>query len=165
MDIHTLLVFGHIAGTILGVGGATVAELNLLQALKARKPSADAKAMMHVNYTMIRVGTVLVVVSGLLLVWWHISQGNMWVLESPKVWVKEIITVLIVFNAVALSKRWVPLWLGASISLTSWWTATILGTWRQVPYSFWVILGTYVAAVFVVAGILHIIRKMYTKRV
>jgi len=162
MDLPTILVIGHVIGTVLGVGGATVAELNVLQALRNGNVNATAKAMMHANYTMIRVGTVLIVVSAALLVWWHLSQGNTWVLTSSKVWVKEIMTVAIVLNAVALSRRWVPLWLGSAISFTSWWGAMVLGLWR-VQYPFWVIFMGYIVAIGIVAITLHFVRRKYSK--
>lgn len=161
MDLHTFLVLLHIIGTILGVGGATIAEVNVVQALRDGKIDPNEKRMMHANYTMIRVGTAFIVVSAVLLVWSHLSQGNTWVLTSGKVWVKEIMTVAIVMNAIALSKRWVPLWLGAAISFTSWWGATVLGVWRHVPYSFLVLLIGYVVSIALVAVVLHFIRKHY----
>ena len=70
-------------------------------------------------------------------------------------------TVVIVVNAVALTKRWVPLWLGSAISFTSWWGATVLGVWKHVPYSFWVLFGGYIVSVGIVALVQHYIRKIY----
>lgn len=163
MDIHTILVFGHIAGTILGVGGATLAEVNVVQALRDGTVSADEKRLMHTNYTVIRIGTALIVLSGILLVWWHLSQGNNWVLTSEKLWMKELVTVIIVINAVALSRKWVPLLLGSTISFTSWWVATLLGVWRGVPFSFLMLVAGYVVLIAIIAVILHFIRKRYTK--
>ena len=64
MDLHTLLVLVHVAGTILGVGGATIAEVQVLKALKDGKVDANERALMHANYFIIRVGTVIVVLSG-----------------------------------------------------------------------------------------------------
>lgn len=161
MDIHTILVLMHVVGTVLGVGGATVAEINILQALRDGKVDTSEKQLMHANYTMIRVGTALIVLSALLLIWWHLSEGNTWVLTSGKVWVKEIMTIAIVINAVALSRRWVPLWLGSAISFTSWWGAAVLGVWRHVPYSFWIIFTGYIVSIGVVALVLHFIRKHF----
>ena len=161
MDLHTILVLMHIVGTILGVGGATVAEMNVVQALRDGKIDPNEKRLMHANYTMIRVGTVLIVLSGILLVWWHLSQGNTWVLTSEKLWIKELITVAIVINAVALARRWVPLWLGAAISFTSWWAATVLGVWRGVPFGFWELLIGYIVAIGLVAFLLHHIRRYF----
>ena len=165
MDLHTILILGHIVGTILGVGGATIAEVQIVKALKDGKVDTSERELMHANYFLIRVGTALIVLSGIALVWWWVvAGGSNWPLTSPKVWVKEIITVAIIINAVALSRRWVPLWLGSAISFTSWWAATVLGVWKHVPYSFWTILAGYVVAIGLVAVAMHYIRKFYLGR-
>jgi len=159
MDIHTILVISHIVGTILGVGGATIAEVNIVTALRNDgKISQDERAHMHANYAVIRVGTFLVVVSGALLVWWHFSQGNDWVFTSSKVWFKDFLLLSIVLNALFITKRLIPLWLGSAVSFTSWWLATILGMWRNQPFSFFELFIGYVVLVLVVAGILESIR-------
>ncbi|MAJ97402.1 MAG: hypothetical protein CMI56_02190 [Parcubacteria group bacterium] len=165
MDLHTALVLLHVIGTILGVGGATIAEVQINKALKDGVVDASEKALMHANYFVIRVGTVIVVLSGIALVWWWLTAGGSdWVLTTHKVWVKEIITIIIVLNAVALARRWVPLWLGSAISFTSWWTATVLGVWRDVPYSFWTLFISYLLAIGVVAVVLHYIRIFFKNR-
>ncbi len=164
MDLHTLLVFGHIAGTILGVGGATIAEVQIIQALRDGKVDSSERALMHANYTTIRVGMALIILSGLALVWWHLAQGNDWVITSAKIQVKDIMFVAIVANAIALTKRWVPLWLGAAVSFTSWWGATILGVMHRPPYSFLTLLIAYIVAIFVIAGIQHLIRRHFAPK-
>jgi len=165
MDVHLLLVFTHIAGTILGVGGATIAEVQIIKALKDGKVDDSEKALMHANYTIIRVGTFLVLLSGIALVWWwYFFGGSDWPLTSAKVWVKDIMILAIVINAWCLSKRYVPLWLGSAISFTSWWGATVLGTWRGIPYSFTEIFIGYLVAIVIMAGVLELIRKIALKR-
>ncbi len=165
MELHTVLVFIHIAGTILGVGGATLAEIFYLSAVKHGKPGAGEKRLMHANYKMLRVGLALAVLSGIALIWYWVSvEGNPWPLESPKVWVKDIMVLVIIINAVLISKRWVPMWLGASLSFTSWWGATLLGAWREIPFSFWQIVSGYIVAIFVIAAILEGIKHWYVRK-
>jgi len=164
MDLHTILIFLHIAGTILGVGGATLAEVFYISAVKDGGVDASEKRLMHANYTMIRVGTLLVALSGFALVlWWYFIANNPWPLESGKVWVKNIILLVIVVNAILLSRRLVPFWLGASLSFTSWWGAALLGVWKNISYSFTEILIGYIAAIFIIALILGSIRKIFLK--
>lgn len=164
MDIYTLIIGAHVIGTILGTGGATIAEFQINRALKDKKVSDEERALMHVNYRLIRIGLGIIVLSTAVMFWYHLSQGNMWILTSEKLWIKELMVVAILINAVALSKRWVPLWLGASISFTSWWGATLLGLAGQLPFSFEVYLVSYVAAILIVAWMLHRIR-IYMHRV
>lgn len=161
MDLHTILVIGHIIGTILGVGGATLAEVNVMTALRDGKVDASEKALMHANYTMIRVGLAFVILSGIALVWWHLSQGNDWVLTSDKVWFKDTLVVFIVINAILLSKHWIALWLGSAISFTAWWMATILGLWRHQPFDFFELFGVFVIAVLVVGALLELLHRRF----
>lgn len=163
MDLHTVLVIAHVVGTILGVGGATIAEVNIMRALKKDGVSEDEKYLMHGTYLVIRIGTLIVLLSGVALVYyWVFAEGRDWPLTTPKVWVKDVMILAIVFNAWFLTKRWVPLWLGSAISFTSWWGATILGLWRT-PYSFWELIIGYVVAIGIVAIVLESIRK-YIRR-
>ncbi len=159
MDIYTIIVMGHVVGTILGVGGATIAEFQITRALRDKKVSDDERALMHVNYTMIRVGMAVLLVSVIGMFWYHLNAGNQFILTSEKLWIKDLMFVMIFINAIALHKRLVPLWLGASISFTSWWGATLLGMAGRLPYSFETYLIGYIIAIGVVALMSHYIRK------
>ncbi len=158
MDLHTVFILGHIIGTALGLGGAVIAEVQVITALRDGKVDEGERALMHANYFLIRVGLALIIISGLALVWWHLAQGNTWVTTSPKVWVKEIMTAMIIVNAVLLTKHWIPLAVGSAISMTSWLGATVLGTWRSVPYSFTEIFIGYIVATVLVGLFLHLVR-------
>ena len=163
MDIYQIIVISHVIATILGVGGATVAELQINRALRDKKVKDDERALMHVNYRMIRAGMALMLISVVAMFWYHLSQGNQFILTSEKLWIKELMFVFIILNAVALQRRWVPLWLGASISFTSWWGAALLGMVGKLPYSFITYLISYLIAIFVVAYLLHLLRGYMTK--
>lgn len=165
MDIYTIIVMGHVVGTILGVGGATIAEFQITRALRDRKVSDDERALMHVNYTMIRVGMAVLLVSVIGMFWYHLNAGNQFILTSEKLWIKDLMFVMIFINAIALHKRLVPLWLGASISFTSWWGATLLGMAGRLPYSFETYLIGYVIAIGVVALLSHYIRKWALRKI
>jgi len=159
MDLHTILVLGHVIGTAMGLGGSIVAEAQIRKALADGNIESDERALMHANYFLIRVGLALIIVSGLALMFWFLSDGNTWVLKSEKLWVKDIMVAAIILNAVAISKRWVPLWLGSAVSLGSWLWATILGVW-STSYSFWALMAGYVILVALVALILHFYNKI-----
>lgn len=158
MDIYTIIVAGHVIGTILGVGGATIAEFQITRALRDKKVSDDERALMHVNYTVIRVGMGILLLSVIAMFWYHLNAGNQFILTSEKLWIKDVMFAAIFINAVALHKRWVPLWLGASISFTSWWGATLLGLAGRLPYSFEVYLIGYLLAIGLVAMVSHFFR-------
>ena len=58
MDIGLLLVLVHLVGTIFGVGGATMIEVHLNQALKDSLVSKDESAILALDYKIVRVGLV-----------------------------------------------------------------------------------------------------------
>lgn len=162
MDIYAVIVAAHVIGTILGTGGATVAEFQINRALKDKQVSEDERALMHVNYRMIRVGMVILLISVIAMFWYHLDKGNQFILTSEKLWIKDLMFAMIFINAIALHKRWIPLWLGASVSFTSWWGATLLGLAGRLPYSFETYLIGYIAAILIVAAILNRVRKWQT---
>ena len=163
MDIYTIIVAGHVIGTILGVGGATIAEFQITRALRDKKVSNDERELMHVNYTMIRVGMAVLLVSVIAMFWYHLDKGNNFILTSEKLWIKDIMFAAIFINAIALHKRLIPLWLGASISFTSWWGAALLGMAGRLPYSFETYLITYILAIGLVAWVSKILKSRSIK--
>jgi hypothetical protein len=152
MDIYTFLVLLHVVGTILGAGGAMVAELQIARALKDKRLSMDERALMHANYSMIRVGMATILVSVLGMFWYFEAQGGANpMFTEPKLLIKELMFAVIFINAV-------PLWLGASLSFTSWWGATLLGLAGDLSYSFTTFLVGYLLAIFAIAGLFHLLR-------
>ena len=163
MDLHQILVIGHVLGAVLGLGGAVIAEAQIMKALSDNKISDDERALMHANYFWIRVGTALIILTGISLVWLLLNDGMTWVLKSAVLQVKVIMTAVIITNAVLLTKRLIPLWVGSALSLASWLGATILGASGGLPYSFTVLLSSYIVFIALVAIALHFIRKIYLR--
>lgn len=163
MDIYQIIVASHVVATILGTGGATIAEFQITRALKDKKVSDEERALMHVNYTMIRVGMAIMLVSVIAMFWYHLSQGNDFIIFSEKLWIKDLMFIAIIVNAVVLTKRWIPLWLGASVSFTSWWGATLLGLAGRLPYDFTTYLIGYIFAIFIVAYLLRVTHRLLAK--
>lgn len=158
MDVYTFIILLHVAGTILGVGGATIAEVSIHKALKDGQVSADESTLLHGTYSVLRVGMALIIVSALGMLWYNLANDSADRLLTDKIWFKEFLFVVIIANAVAISNRWVPLWLGAATSFTGWWMAAILGVAGWLPYSFLTYLIIFMVATVSMAGVLHIIR-------
>lgn len=164
MDIYTFIILLHIVGTILGVGGATIAEVQITKALKDGKVSDDERNLMHGTYGVLRAGMVLIVISAFLMLWYQYSRGSYDLLLTDKVWFKEFLFIIIIANAAAISNRWVPLWLGAATSFTAWWMAAILGVMGRLPLSFFHYLFIFIVSTLVVAFILNTIKKIVHKK-
>lgn len=164
MSWHIFFTIAHIVGTVLGVGGATFAEIFSHQAAKAGGMDETRKSMMRTTYSVMRWGMILLVLSGFgFLLLLRFTGGEQY-LYSQRLWVKLIITAVILINALLLQTRKVPLWLGSAISFTSWYAALIIGAWRGLPLDFWGLLLAYIAAIFVVAYFQKLIRKPAVSR-
>lgn len=159
MDIYTFLIISHIIGTVLGVGGATFAEIFYIRAVSRGVFDTRDKATLRVIYLVLRIGLVLAVLSGFGFLLLYRITGQEELLFDPKLWAKMTIVFILVANAVLLQMRKISMWLGSSLSLTSWYAALILGSWRDVPYSYMTLMAAYVAAIIIVAFILDYIKK------
>ncbi len=163
MDWYSILIISHIIGTVLGVGGATFAEVNVLRALRDGKITPDESYLMKGVYTVLRLGFFILLISGFGLLVYYRLNGMAAELYEPKLWVKLSIVGLIGVNAVLLQLRAISLLWGSAISITSWYTALILGSMHDIEYSFFAIFAVYVVAVLVVFVILKRVREYMSK--
>lgn len=175
MEIFVLIT--HLIGTILGVGGATMVELHLHQALKDKLVSADESAILAVDYTIIRVGLILAVLSGFGFLLLFKFNGEVEKMYDPILWAKLVMVMIIAVNAILLQAHKINLYWGAAFSFVSWWTVGILGVFlaegQKLNFfsddafvsSFGSIMIVYGITVVVGAIILHQIRSIVSKTV
>lgn len=160
MNWQTFLTISHITGAVLGVGGATFAEIFLLKSAKDGKIDPTESAFLQTTYVVLRLGMLLLVLSGFGYLLFYRITGQVELLYQPKLWAKLTIVLVIVFNALLLAAGRIPLWLGSSLSLVSWYAAFILGAWRTLSASFWEIMIFYLLAVLAASLGLVWIRKV-----
>lgn len=165
MDIYTFLVVSHIIGTVLGVGSATFAEIFYMRAMKDGEVDPEEGATLKIVYRIIRIGLFLAVFSGFGFLLYYRLIGSEYLLYDPKLWAKMAIVIIIMINAIMLTTRSIAFWLGSAISITSWYAALILGSWRTYPYSFVQTMVGYIISVAVMVVVLHFVRKWYLNKV
>ncbi len=137
----------HNLGFILGLGGATITDVFFFKFLKDYKISDEEKGIMDMLSNVIWAGLGILVVSGIML--YLPEQARLSV--SPKFLLKVIVVAVIILNGVLLNLRVAPRMrnfsfdeslpargfrrlafaLGA-ISITSWYTAFFLGSFRSI---------------------------------
>ena len=161
MDIHSILITAHLIGVALGVGGATFGGILYLKAMKDGKIDPMEGEWLSVIFTVLRIGLVILVISGFGFFIEYRFTGQEERLLDPRLWAKMTIILVLVFNALLIQMRKMPMWLGESLSLSSWYGALVLGIMQSVVYSYTAFLIFYVIAVFVVIGILSIIKSLY----
>lgn len=160
MDWSTILKLSHIVATVLGVGGATFAEIFSIKLGRQEKIDQSQLDLMRIVYTVIRLGAILLVLSGFGYLILFRLTGKTDLLYNPRLWAKLIITLVILVNAVALTAKKIPLYLGAGISLTSWYAALVLGGWRGLHGSLGQILFGYLVAILVVTAALAVVKRI-----
>ncbi len=171
MNIELALLIIHIIGTIVGVGGATLIEVHLNQALKDKNISSDEREFLKLDYMIVRVGLILAILSGFGLLAYHRIMEHYGVMMNPIVWSKFVIVIIIAINTLLLQAKRINLYWGAAFSFVSWWAAAIFGVFitERVPIdifgkgsfisSFGSVMLIYGVTVIVGAYILHRIRN------
>jgi uncharacterized membrane protein len=160
-----LILFGHLLGFVIGVGGATMSDMLFFRFLKDFRISEKEEAVLKAASQFIWVGLFIVVISGIGL---FIPQSEA-LMENPKFLVKALVVFIIIVNGAALnlfvspklveiawkdagvpvretlSLRRTAFMLGA-ISFISWYSAFLLGFVKTTSYGFLELLGIYVGA-------------------
>lgn len=182
MNALTFIGIVHIIGTALGVGGATVSDFLFLKAVRDDRIDKKEFGVLKSASTVVWTGFAVLVISGFgffILFRLLPEYGSIY---SPKLFVKLIVVSVIFFNGLlmhwkvfpvlktsarksirspeTLGKLSLVLTTGA-ISVTSWYTALILGAWRGLGAPFVTILGVYVLTVFGAIVIANLVGKYY----
>lgn len=168
MDILTLLVIGHLIGTVLGVGGATMIEVHLNKALSDDNMSPDERNMLGLNFTVLRIGLVMALITGFGFIVYYVTHGQAFRLQNPVLWAKLLMVVIVAVNALLLQSHKIGLYWGSALSFVTWWATMLLGIFltNNVRFDFVTIMITYVLAVAGGAYVLHKIRSyLKTKHV
>lgn len=147
MTLREFLVILHIIATVLGVGGSTFSSIIFMRALKDGKIDPFEADALHETHFVLRIGMVLMLLSGFGLLLSARFNGHADALYDPRIWAKLILSVILVLNAIAIQTRKISAWWGGAISIVSWYAALILGVWRHLDASWWAIALVYVGAV------------------
>lgn len=168
MDTHSLLILGHIIGTVLGVGGATMIEIHLNMALRDGTMDLMERSFLGIDFLLTRIGMGIGLLTGAGFVVEYILNNQLFRLQDGVFWAKMLIIVIIIINAYLLHKHKISLYWGSAFSFVSWWTALILGTFltsnikilpAEPVLSTLSILVFYAIVVTISAQILHRIRE------
>lgn len=161
MEWLPALVLVHIVGAVLGAGGATFAEINLVRALRDGEISPDESELMKGAYAVLRLGFFLLVLSGFAFLLYFRLMDKTQFLYSPEFWAKLTIIGALSINAILLQTRKINILWGSAISLTSWYAALALGVLRKMDYPYFATLLVYALAVVVMFFILRAIHKKF----
>lgn len=166
-DLYKFLVIVHIVGTAIGAGGATLSDLLFFKSIEDGVISKQEFNLMHAGGLAIWGGLALLILSGGGIVAYQYTQGEVLFLTSTKLQSKLVIVSIIALNGLLLHTKVFPLFrksldqnvtkelflnhsglifTSGAVSATSWYAAMIIGAWRGLSTSPFIILSVYFAA-------------------
>lgn len=165
MDYMELLRVIHLIGMAFGVGGGFVADTLMAKAVLTNTvDSQQVKTMQHVG-SIVTIGLILLTLTGAGFLTAYVIESPE-LLLNPKLWAKVSVVAILAMNGYVLHKVTLPflesriskplftkdtskqahltMSVGA-ISVTSWYTALVLGAWAGLNFaaSYWAIFGVY----------------------
>ncbi len=108
MTPKTILLLFHVLGVICGVGGVLMLDIDLVRLLRGSRITAQTLAMTKFVSTFVKVGLVVVWVSGLLIIA-IAPDGPASVLANPKLQAKLVVVVALTINALFIETLALPL--------------------------------------------------------
>lgn len=185
IDIHTLLVIGHLVGIALGVGGATISDVLFFRAIKDAHIDASELGMLSTVSKVVWVGLVIAIATGIgFLVEYLVVPEKNFLFYDPKIWAKLTIVGVIFANGLVFHYKVFPILkaLGGrsitskqftrrlplfattgAISIISWYTALLMGAWRGLSFSlsYYVMVGIYALILLVGIAFANFIAARY----
>lgn len=177
LDFKTTYLIGHIFGAIIGAGGAFASDAMFFSTIKDGRITRQELRFMKLGGKLVWSGLALLIISGVLLV---LTDPNRY-LASDKFLAKLLIVGVIIINGLIFHLIHIPhihdhlglkfaesptfikkaplLIASGAISMISWIFTVILGMLRNVPHSFFEIVGVYVLIVITAVSGAILIRK------
>jgi len=174
MDIALFLTVFHIIGVAIGVGGATVSDVLFFRALKDKRISADELGLLHTLGMMLWVGLIILVASGIgFVTLQYVMSGTSSYLVSAWFQAKMTIIAILFTNACVMHLYVFPFMkshIGTTlthkkvaahfallattgvVSITSWYSALVLGVTRGLDFTYGLIINLYL--VILVFGVM-----------
>lgn len=167
MDIFTLLIIGHLVGTVLGVGGATFIEIFLTKSLRDGEIDPIESSFLKTTFMVVRVGLIISLFTGFGFLLFYQLTGQTFKLYNPMLWAKMTIIIIIAINAILLQSHKISLWWGSTFSFVSWYSAAIIGVFLRGPvsYSYIEVMFFYAIAVLVGGLALDFVRRLFGVRI
>lgn len=157
----------HLLGLLLGLGGATTADLVVVRALRRRRMTAGTLAVVQRASRLIWVGMAMLAGSGLVFV----ATGSP---ATARFWTKLLVVAVACGNGRLVHRQLLPALrqqvrdgaavpsapllqragAAAAVSAASWWGAVLLGAWRSLSWSVPELVAAYlvVATTAAIAG-------------
>lgn len=165
IDWGLVLRISHIVGTALGVGATTLLEIFSIKFGRDGKIDFAEHEVLRTCVTVLRIGLIILAFSGFgLLVMWRLRLLGPEVFYAPRFLAKMTIVLVLLSVAMLVNFKLINFKLGSAISTTSWYAALVLGMWRKMEASYFLIMFVYLVFIGIVYFSLEYIRKITARK-
>lgn len=147
-------------GLCLAVGSSTYALTFYLQSLQDGVMDASERAFLHTVYFVLRIGMGMLLMANLALLVWAAAYHSVSAVATDSYLMEWIVLAVIILNAVLMTKKRMPMWLGPALAGGSWYLLLIVHTLAEVnvPLPAWLAFYVFFVAAFVY--FLRFLRRM-----
>lgn len=134
------------------------------------KTDPAEKNVMHILYTILRVGMVLAIATEItcLIYYYHVDNFIYWT-DNPEFLMRITIFGVICVNALAMQHRKISMWLGPVFAGGSWYGYFFFSVWIETESTYLTLLAGYIgwlAFIFVfLAGLRLYLTRNQTRRI
>jgi len=134
----------YAVGLCLGVSSIAMTNYFCMVAKGHTEPAENR--MMHIVYTVLRIGMVLAMVTELttLAYYYHVDNFIYWT-DNPEFLMRITIFSVIVINAFAMQYRKITMWLGPVFAGGSWYAYFFFSVWIETESTYSTLLIGYIA--------------------
>lgn len=177
MELIGIYTWVHLAGVIIGVGGAYVSDFLFIRSVRDGILSLKELSILSWASRLVWIGLIILILSGIGIFFTNSEHY----LQADKFLAKQTIVLILFINGLIFHKLHMPLfrrhaeshfpsseefiglrkWILVSgvISITSWTAALIIGAWRSMPYSYSEIIGVYLGLIILGTSIAYFIKN------
>ncbi len=138
----TNLIRTYAVGLCLGV--SSIAMTNYFYMVAKGGTEAAENRMMHIVYTILRIGMALIIVSEIttLIYYYHVDNFIYWT-DNPEFLMRITIFCVIVANAFAMQHRKISMWFGPVFAGGSWYAYFFFSVWIETENTYSTLLMGY----------------------
>lgn len=153
----------YTVGLCLGV--SSIAMTFYFYVVAKGKTEVSQNIMMHIVYTVLRVGMVLVILSEVMMVIYNYYINNFiyWT-DNPEFLIRVTIFSVIVCNAFAMQHRKISMWLGPVLAGGSWYAYFFFSVWLETHSTYLSLVGGYLLWLTIFGIVLALLRLFLTRK-
>jgi len=153
----------YTVGLCLGV--STIAMTFYFYVVAKGKTDKSQNVMMHIVYTVLRVGMVLVMCSEITLIIYnyHVNNFLYWT-DNPELFIRLTIFGVIFCNAIAMQYKKISMWLGPVFAGGSWYSYFFFSVWIETESTYATLLVGYITWLIAFGACLSLFRVFLTRK-